>query len=96
MSASSEQTLVCRRCDVLSELVREKGQDDAIRCPRCGAVGSREAVVRKAGEYAERQATNKSIDALRNRIAQSASRAKRVNYVPGNRKRMIIPTFVFR
>ena len=61
MSASSEQTLVCRRCDVLSELVWKEGHDDAVRCPKCGAVCDWEAVVRKAGEYAERQATNESI-----------------------------------
>lgn len=86
------KTLVCRRCKISPELVREEGQRDLIRCPRCGAFGDREKVIRAAAEQVQRDA----VDEMRKQIARSLSGSKLVRYTPGQRQSHRTPDFIFR
>ncbi len=89
---TSDKKLVCLRCKVAPELVREKGQRDIIRCSRCGVFGDREEVIRAAAQHVARKIT----DDLQDRLARSTSLSKNVRYLRGNRKGESTPAFVFQ
>ena len=86
------KTLVCRRCKIGPELVREEGQRDVMRCPGCGTFGGREKVIRAATEQVQRDA----VDEMRKQIAHSLSDSKLVRYTPGQRQSHCTPDFIFR
>ena len=88
----SKQTLICRRCKVLPELVHKEGHRDAIRCPRCGVFGDREKVMATAaqqiidGEMRNHQA----------RMARQFRNSKIISYTPGKIPNRRTPDFVFK
>ena len=86
------QTLVCRRCKVPPELVREEGQGDIIRCPQCGVFGDKEEAIRAAAQEVQRG----MIDGLQNTLTRRFSRSKTVRYIPDKRPQRVAPSFVFR
>ena len=90
------KTLVCRRCQVLPELVREEGHREVIRCPRCGVFGDYETVRESARVYAARELAQGEVDRFRHRLARSVCGSKNIRYIRGNRRGEAAPVFIFR
>ena len=85
------KSLICRRCEVLSELVRQEGHRDVIRCPVCGMQGDRKEVTTAAAQ----QISSGIVDELRDGIARSVSGSEHIRYTRGSRPHFPEPEFVF-
>ena len=91
-----QQTLVCRRCDRIPELVREEGRRDVIRCPGCGVFGDRDEVTNRAVEYRARSITRGELHDFQRRQVASTKRLKHVSYRPGKIPRLAPPDFIIK
>ena len=85
------QQLVCSRCKVLPELVREKGNREMIRCPRCGVFGDREKVMKSAAEHFN----SSQIRDLQDSLKRQSRGSKTVRYIPGKLPNRQTPDFIF-
>ena len=89
---SSEEKLVCRLCEVLSELVSEESGGQMVRCPSCETLAEFEEAHRIAALYFLRKAAYDVFDD----IGRSTGSMKHVNYVKGDRSSISAPDFVLR
>ena len=85
------RTLICRRCKVVPELVREEGHRDAVRCPGCGVLGDREKVVESVAQHV----SSSLINDIQNRRRRQFRGSKTVRYVPGKVPNRPTPDFIF-
>ena len=91
-----EQTLVCRRCEVIPKLVQEEGGREVVRCPACGVFGDADEVTRRATEHAQQSIVNSQLDDFQRGMARSTKRQKNVTYRPGKLPAIAQPDFIFR
>ena len=85
------ETLVCRRCQCLPEVVRAGGERDALRCPRCGFSADLEEALELAGRYI----VERDVDGVRDRIARALSSSKFIKYTRGRSpERLREPDFI--
>ncbi len=90
--ASMKKTLICRRCKVSPEFIREKGHRQRIRCPTCRVFGDYKEVIKAATNYLQYSL----IDDASKHIARSMPRSKFVNYIPHNSRNDRSPEFIFK
>ena len=86
------QQLVCSHCKVASELVREEGNRDVIRCPRCKVFGDREKVMEAAAEHL----SSGLIGSMQNIISKQFRGSKTVRYIPDKLPNRRTPGFIFQ
>ena len=89
---STDQALVCRRCQVLPKEINVEGDNDRIACPGCGLEAELGVAVKAAGLYFSRG----ELKSFQNRQARSTRRFKHVEYRPGRIPRTEPPDFVFK
>ena len=94
MSEPSE-TLVCRNCKRVPELVEQEGGGNLVCCPGCGASGDRHEVIEAAREYLARSLSHSAIRDFQRRQRTSASRSKNARYIPGKLPNLSPPSFIF-
>ena len=92
----SKQELVCRRCEVRPQVVKEEGRGDVVRCPRCDVFGDKDEVIRLAREYSARSVMHSHIrDYQRGQVAATKG-LKNVSYSPGKLPALTPPDFIFK
>ena len=69
----TDKILVCSRCQVQPELVKEEGRPDLVRCPSCDNSGDLDEVMRRAAEYVYCDNTDESIEHVIRTIPPSKS-----------------------
>lgn len=96
MVGESTKALVCRRCEIVPELVSEEGRGDVVRCSTCGASGNHDVVFRAAQEYLLRGRSHDLIRNFQRRQIRNTRGMKNIRYVPGKLPKLSPPDFIFR
>lgn len=87
----SDKVLVCRRCRLKPELVKETARADMLRCPRCGANGVVGAMLEQAAQYEG----SKMIGDFSKKMERSTRGLKNVRFERGKRSPGAPPIFVY-
>ena len=88
----TQMTLICRRCRVNAEGIREAGKPDLVRCPRCGISGELDGVKERTAQYL----SSELADEVSNMFAKTAARSKSFTYTKRSRPTTAAPDFIFR